>query len=72
MYFADSLAQTIYAFDFDAGTGNISSQRPLYKFSRSALPDGLTVDEIGDIWVAAWLGFAMLHIVLQACCWKRS
>jgi sugar lactone lactonase YvrE len=72
MYFADSLAQTIYAFDFHASTGNISSQRPCYKFSGAALPDGLTVDETGGIWVAAWRGFAVLHISSAGSCWKRS
>jgi hypothetical protein len=49
MYFADSLAQTVYAFDFDASAGNISSQRAFYTFSGSALPDGLTVDETGGV-----------------------
>jgi sugar lactone lactonase YvrE len=72
MYFADSLAQTVYAFDFDASTGNIFSQRPFYTFSGSALPDGLTVDETGGIWVAAWRVFAVLQISSAGSYRKRS
>ena len=62
MYFTDSPADTIYAFDFDAETGNISRQRSFYKHNGGAHPDGLAIDENGDLWVALWNGSAVLHI----------
>lgn len=62
MYFTDSIADTIYAFDFAAETGTISGQRPFYKHEGGAHPDGLAMDENGDLWVALWNGSAILHI----------
>jgi len=55
MYYIDSMAYRIDAFDFDLGTGEISERRPFAVIERGAgIPDGLAVDDEGGIWVALW------------------
>lgn len=51
-YFTESFRYCIYAYDFDATTGNISNRRVLATLDKDAggFPDGLTVDAEGFIW----------------------
>jgi sugar lactone lactonase YvrE len=57
MYLADSGPRVVHAFDFDSGTGTISNGRALVAVAEDiGAPDGLTVDEAGDIWVAIYGG----------------
>lgn len=54
-YFTDSFANVIYAFDFDAGA--ISNRRPFATTDDDpGVPDGLAVDETGDVWSARFDG----------------
>lgn len=62
LYFTDSVAQTIYRFDYDVSTGSISARQVLLKTSGSVLPDGLTVDAEGFIWAAMWNGGCVIRI----------
>jgi sugar lactone lactonase YvrE len=60
MYLNDSGAACLYAFRFDASTGAISDRRTLVHIDEpDVVPDGLTVDEEGGIWVALWNGAAV-------------
>ena len=59
MYLADSGAGVVYAFDFDASTGALSGRRVLVDAAPPGVPDGLTVDDGGDLWVAFWDGAAV-------------
>jgi L-arabinonolactonase len=61
-YFSDSMAQIIYAFDFDASTGEISEKRILNDTKDHGYPDGATVDAQGFIWSARWDGACLLRI----------
>ena len=55
MYFADRPRRTIYAYDFDLLSGNISNRRPFITLdANDGTPDGLTIDEDGCLWVAIW------------------
>jgi sugar lactone lactonase YvrE len=55
MYYIDSMAYRVDAFDYDLSTGAISGRRPLIVIERGAgIPDGLAVDDDGGIWVALW------------------
>ena len=55
MYYVDSMAYRVDAFDFDLATGAISARRPLIVIERGGgIPDGLAVDDDGGIWVALW------------------
>jgi sugar lactone lactonase YvrE len=58
MYYVDSLAHGVDAFDFDVSTGRIANRRRVAEIP-DALPDGLTVDGEGAIWVALWGGWCV-------------
>ncbi len=60
MYLSDSGTGSVDAFDFDGVTGAISRRRTLVGIDQPGMaPDGLTVDEQGDIWVAMYGGWAI-------------
>jgi sugar lactone lactonase YvrE len=60
MYLSDSGAGAIEAFDFEGATGAISGRRTLVRIDEPDVsPDGLTVDENGDIWVGLYGGWAV-------------
>lgn len=60
MYLADSGTGDIDAFDFDPAAGDLSRRRTLVHITTAnAVPDGLTVDHQGNIWVALWNGGAL-------------
>jgi D-xylonolactonase len=57
MYFADSVARRIYAYDYDRRTGELGNRRVLVRVpDNEELPDGLTVDAEGFLWSAQWYG----------------
>ena len=60
MYYTDTGAQTIYLFDYDQDSGELSNQRPFIQIpSEAGAPDGMTVDAEGYIWSARWGGSAL-------------
>jgi L-arabinonolactonase len=61
-YFSDSMRQIIWAFDFDAASGDISNKRVLNDAKDHGYPDGATVDAQGFIWSARWDGACVLRI----------
>lgn len=64
MYYTDSLQYTIFQFDFDLESGQISNQRPfvlLPKDDREIVPDGLCVDAEGCVWSAQWNGWQIVR-----------
>lgn len=57
MFFIDSGFQVVWAFDYNLGTGRISNRRPVIRIpKRDGLPDGMTIDAEGMLWVALWGG----------------
>jgi sugar lactone lactonase YvrE len=57
MYFIDSAPREIYAYDFDLTSGGIKNRRTLVRIAEEhGLPDGMTVDAEGFLWVAQWSG----------------
>lgn len=57
LYFADTVARCIYAYDWRACDGAIANRRVLTRIDRSeGLPDGLAVDAEGFLWCAHWFG----------------
>ena len=55
MYLADSGPRVIHAFAFDAAQGTISAGRILVTIPQEVgVPDGLTVDAAGNLWVAVY------------------
>jgi sugar lactone lactonase YvrE len=60
MYYVDTLARGIDAFDYDLETGAATNRRRLVDIERAdGLPDGITVDSEGCIWLALYLGGAV-------------
>ncbi|SEQ45994.1 Sugar lactone lactonase YvrE [Virgibacillus subterraneus] len=58
MYHIDSLQKVVYSFKYAIETGTLSARRILIDFTaQDSLPDGLTVDEEGALWVAHWGGY---------------
>jgi sugar lactone lactonase YvrE len=81
MYWTDTKAHTIYAWDFDAATGTIAGRRDFATFAPKQAgqgldgyggrPDGAAVDVEGAYWVAMFEGRQVLRLspqgeVLQA------
>lgn len=64
MYFTDSPTQGIDAYDFDAETGTMSNKRQFWKISdgTGSVPDGLTVDAEGYLWVAIHEGSRVIRV----------
>ncbi len=54
LLFLDSMAQAIYAYDFDVDDGRISNRRVLNDTKAHGYPDGATVDAEGCVWSARW------------------
>jgi len=58
MYYTDSPFCAIYAYDFDAVSGEIANRRVcIHTPEGDGVPDGLTVDSEGFIWSARWDGW---------------
>ncbi len=61
-YLTDSPKKTIYAYDFDAATGEISGRRVFVELSdESFVPDGLSVDSEEHVWSAQWDGWCVIR-----------
>lgn len=53
MYFIDSATQGIDVFGFHVGTGSAGHRRRLVTIERAhGVPDGMTTDNQGNLWVA--------------------
>jgi sugar lactone lactonase YvrE len=61
MYFADSLARTIFAYPFDPATGALGLRRVFATVEAPAIPDGATVDRDGFIWCAHYDGWRIVR-----------
>jgi sugar lactone lactonase YvrE len=60
-YYVDSATQRLDVFDADPDTGDLSGRRTLVEVPRSlGIPDGLTVDADGCVWLAIW-GAGAVH-----------
>ena len=61
LYHADSMAQAIYAYDYDLATGTAGNRRLFFDTSAyGPIPDGATIDANGDMWVAICEGGVVL------------
>ena len=67
MYFTDTVpAKTIYLFNYDKKTGNITNQRVFVKVpAADGGPDGMTVDAEGYVWSASWDGWTLVRYTPQ-------
>lgn len=62
LYYADSPALVVYAFDYDRASGELSNQRVHIRTEPDrGVPDGLTIDAAGELWLAKWDGWCLEH-----------
>ncbi|MFD8976901.1 SMP-30/gluconolactonase/LRE family protein [Streptomyces sp. NPDC059593] len=59
LYYADSPTGRVDVFAYDPESGALSDRRPFVVLDRG-VPDGLTVDSAGRVWVAVWGGGEVL------------
>ena len=60
MFYIDSPTRRIDCFDFDVAEGTITNRRPFVQIPvEHGMPDGLTLDAEGGVWVALWGGGAV-------------
>jgi len=63
MYYIDSANQEVVQFNYDQETGQISNEESVYRFEESdGLPDGMTIDQEGMLWVALFKGGVVAKI----------
>jgi sugar lactone lactonase YvrE len=62
LYFTDTMARTIWAYEFDFARGELGDRRVFARLgSHDGLPDGLTVDAQGYVWSAVWDGWRIIR-----------
>lgn len=62
-YFIDSPDRKVYEFDYDLLSGSIKNRTTLFEFPPSGpLPDGMTIDSDGCLWVALYNGYKVVRI----------
>lgn len=60
MYYIDTPTQKVMKYDYNNKTGEISNPEVAVEISKEmGSPDGMTMDENGNIWVALWGGAAV-------------
>ncbi len=61
-YHTDSMAHRIYAYDYDAKSGELSNRRDFVEVPpEEGIPDGMTVDAEGHVWSATWGGAQIIR-----------
>ncbi len=63
LYYVDSPTQCIFAFDYDLERGKITNRRVIARIDETeGVPDGMTIDADGKLWVAHFGGWKVSRI----------
>ncbi|XP_041982841.1 regucalcin-like [Aricia agestis] len=69
MFYIDTPTRNIDVFNFDLETGSIRNRRTLFSFQANnitGLPDGMTIDTDGNLWIACFNGGQVIKIDSRA------
>lgn len=62
LYYIDSPTREVAAFDYDPATGALSNRRVAIPIPQGeGFPDGMTIDREGNLWIALWQGWGVVH-----------
>jgi D-xylonolactonase len=62
LYLCETMGGRVYEFDYDRATGTLSNQTTFVEIPQDeGLPDGLTVDTAGRVWVALYGGQSLVR-----------
>ena len=61
-YFGDSLANTIWVYDYDLATGTIANEAVFFAGFNRGLPDGSTMDADGYLWNCRYSGGCIVRV----------
>ena len=60
MYVVDTYERVVYAYDYNLETGKAANKRVVVRIpDNEGIPDGMTVDAEGCLWVAQWYGYCV-------------
>jgi len=64
MYYIDSPTKKVVAFDYSLETGKIDNERTVIEnfTAEGEVPDGMTIDSEGFLWVAIWGGSRVIRV----------
>ena len=65
LYYIDTPTLQVAAFDFEPINGTISNKRIVFDLKKnnvSGLPDGMTIDKSGNLWIALYDGGAVVNV----------
>ena len=66
MYFIDSPTSNVWQFEYNRETGAISNREVFYHFKGDGVPDGMTIDVEGCLWIAICGGGKCLRVSPEA------
>jgi sugar lactone lactonase YvrE len=61
-YFADSMANAIYQYDYDSQSGDISKERAFFEGFPRGAPDGSAMDAEGYLWNCRYGGGCVVRV----------
>jgi sugar lactone lactonase YvrE len=61
-YFGDTIANVIWAYDYDFASGAIANERPFLEGFSRGLPDGSTMDSEGYLWNCRFYGNCIVRV----------
>lgn len=59
MYFIDTPTRTVKEYAYNIENGTCEYSRVVIRFIRNGVPDGMDIDENGNLWVAEWGGYCV-------------